>query len=298
MNFWQWATYRQLLCYLDPKRSNRHVKPAGSDSIEAPWKGTGRYRKDAMDKAEERAVQIQRDYYADTAHRYDDLHITEDQEHNFALQFMISTIKYLGIRSILDIGSGTGRALFQIKSELPGVTAVGIEPSAKLREVGHSKGLQKTELVDGDAMNLAYGDSSFDLVCEFGALHHIPVPSKAVSEMLRVSRRAIFISDCNNFGQGGRLSRLFKQTINAAGLWPLADKIKTRGKGYSVSEGDGLAYSYSVFNDYRQIKKLCKSVHMLNTLDSGPNLYRTATHVAVLGVKHPLDTMDRPRAIG
>lgn len=241
---------------------------------------------DASGNVSSEAVRIQRAYYADTAHHYDQVHVHEDDEHAFALTFMISVIKSMGIKSILDVGSGTGRGLLRIKRELPGIAAVGIEPSQELRAIGHSKGLSATELIDGDALNMAFGDGSFDLVCEFGVLHHIPVPSKAVSEMLRVARKAIFISDSNNFGQGGGLSRLLKQTINSVGLWQFACQIKTKGKGYTVTEGDGLGYSYSVFNNYRQIAKTCKSVHLLNTTGGGgPNLYRTATHVALLGIK-------------
>jgi hypothetical protein len=70
------------------------------------------------------------------------------------------------------------------------------------------------------------------------------------------------------------------------GLWPVVDFIKTRGRGFKISEGDGLAYSYSVFNDYGRIREQCKSVHLINTVDAGSNLYRTATHVALLGLKH------------
>jgi ubiquinone/menaquinone biosynthesis C-methylase UbiE len=241
-----------------------------------------------LDAAAQSAVELQRAYYAETAHRYDDMHVHEDDEHGFALRFMISIVEYLGIQSILDIGCGTGRGLLKIKREMPNIAAVGIEPSPELRKVGHQKGLLEAELIDGDAMNLTFPDGSFDIVCEFGALHHIPVPSKAVSEMLRVSRKAIFISDSNNFGQGTKFSRLLKQAINATGLWPLADLIKTKGKGYTISQGDGLAYSYSVFNNYRQITEKCESVHFLNTVNAGPNLYRTASHVALIGIKRQI----------
>jgi len=239
----------------------------------------------SRDIATEDEISIQRKYYAETASNYDGMHVHDDHEHNFALRFMLSVAKHLGARSILDVGSGTGRCLSEIKVEMPNVTVVGIEPSAELREVGYSKGILETELIDGNALNLAFDDGSFDIVCEFGALHHIPVPSKAVSEMLRVSRKMIFISDCNNFGNGSKISRLLKQTINAVGLWTLADLIKTKGKGYTMSQGDGLAYSYSVFNDFRQVRAACESIHLLNTLDAGPNLYRTASHVALLGIK-------------
>jgi ubiquinone/menaquinone biosynthesis C-methylase UbiE len=235
----------------------------------------------------EAAIEIQKRYYAETAERYDSIHGNDNVEHNFALQFMISACRYLGIQSILDVGSGTGRALLEVKAAIQGISVIGVEPSRELRKVGYSKGLEETELVDGDAMKLNYQDGSIDLVCEFGALHHIPVPSKAVAEMMRVARKAIFISDCNNFGQGSRLSRLIKQGINSAGLWPLAYRIKTKGLGYTISENDGLAYSYSVFNDFAQIEKNCASVHLFNPLPARPNLYRSASHVALLGLKYP-----------
>jgi ubiquinone/menaquinone biosynthesis C-methylase UbiE len=237
------------------------------------------------DATSQDAVRIQRAYYAETAHRYDDMHVNEDDEHSFALRFMISTLTHLGVRSVLDIGCGTGRGLLKIKQYLPHIDVVGIEPSAELRQIGHANGLSEAELIDGNGEALVFADASVDLVCEFGALHHIPRPAQAVAEMLRVARKAIFISDSNNFGQGGRLGRLSKQVFNTARLWPLVDWIKTKGKGYTISEGDGLAYSYSVFNDYKQVRAKCKSIHLLSTSDSGPNLYRTSTHVALLGIK-------------
>jgi ubiquinone/menaquinone biosynthesis C-methylase UbiE len=234
--------------------------------------------------AQRDAVLKQRAYYAATAEQYDKAHRGE-AERSLALFFFSAALNYLGISSILDIGSGTGVALLKIKEDRPGIVVTGVEPSAELRKVGQAKGLSETELVEGDAMKLQFDDGSFDLVCEFGALHHIPEPSKAVSEMLRVARKAIFISDCNNFGHGSKLSRFLKQTIRAAGLWPVANLIKTRGKGYTISEGDGLAYSYSVFDNYKQIARECSAVHLLSDDGSGPNLYRTAGHVALLGIK-------------
>jgi len=234
---------------------------------------------------DQEAVALQRAYYAETSAHYDQMHVHGDDEHGFGLSFLISTIGHFGMCSVLDVGCGTGRGLLRIKESFPGIRAMGVEPSKELREMGHSKGLSQSELVDGDAMDLAFPDESFDVVCEFGALHHIPFPSKATSEMLRVARKAIFISDSNNFGQGGRLSRVVKQTINSLGLWPVANYIKTRGKGYSISEGDGIGYSYSVFNDYGQITRACESVHIMNTAKGGLNLYRTASHVALLGLK-------------
>lgn len=230
-------------------------------------------------------ISIQREYYRKTAAQYDSSHITSTGEHDFALTFMVSMLGFLGVQSVLDIGSGTGRGIVKVRASNPHLKVVGIEPSEALRQVGYEKGLKREELIDGDAQRLNFADGEFDLVCEFGALHHMPDPHKAVSEMLRVARKAIFISDGNNFGQGGGLARTTKQLLQAVHLWGAADFIKTRGKGYAISEGDGLFYSYSVFSDYPQISRKCKSVHLMNTTCAKRNLYRTASHIALLGIK-------------
>lgn len=172
-------------------------------------------------------VNIQRSYYAATAARYDDMQISEQDEHQFALAMFSSMIEFHGYKSVLDVGSGTGPALRYLKSRHPGVRFVGIEPVEALRQAGHAAGLSGEELRDGDANALDFADGEFDLVCEFAVLHHVPKPSRVVDEMLRVSQQAIFISDANNFGQGGAASRCVKRAINALGLWGLFDWIRT-----------------------------------------------------------------------
>jgi SAM-dependent methyltransferase len=228
---------------------------------------------------------IQQRYYAETAHEYNDKHLHRDDEHYFALSLLVAAIEHFGFQSVLDLGSGTGRAPLFIKQRNPDITVRGIEPVKELREIGYSMGLLQEELVEGDAADVDANDGDFDVVCEFGVLHHVRHPHVVVSEMLRVAKRAVFISDSNNFGQGAFAQRTLKQLLNALGLWKVADLVKTGGKGYRISEGDGLSYSYSVFNDYKQIKDRCECVHLLNTTGGGINLYRSAPHVALLGVK-------------
>lgn len=235
----------------------------------------------ALKKAEE----IQKQYYTTTASQYDTMHIGKGDEHFFSLSFLLGVLDFLDVRSILDVGSGTGRALRFLKEHCPEIKIVGIEPVEALREIGYANGLSKHELIDGDATQLNFDDGAFDLVCEFGVLHHIRKPELAVKEMLRVADKAIFISDSNNFGQGTWLSRSAKQVFNFVGMWKIIDLIKTKGKGYSITEGDGLAYSYSVFNNYKLIKAHCRRIHILNTIGNGINPYKTAGHLALLGIK-------------
>jgi ubiquinone/menaquinone biosynthesis C-methylase UbiE len=230
-------------------------------------------------------VAIQREYYRRTAGEYDALHLEGEGEHEFALAILSSMISFLEIRSLIDIGAGTGRALLGLRQHHPGVTLVGIEPSPELRAIGRAKGLSDRQLIDGDGAALDFADNAFDVACAFGVLHHVARPGQVVAEMLRVAAKAVFISDSNSFGQGPAPLRLLKQALHAARLWPLANFIKTRGKGYVLTEGDGLAYSYSVFQDYPSIRRACRSVHIINTTPAGVDPYRSATHVALLGLK-------------
>ena len=228
-------------------------------------------------------ARIQRDYYADTAQAYEGMHDAE--EHKFCLSFLLGCTDYFGWQSILDVGTGTGRNLNRMAERRPNLILKGVEPADGLREQGYRSGIPQEMLVAGDGTALQFADGEFDVVCSFGVLHHIKQPEMAVAEMLRVAKKAVFISDSNNFGQGSFGKRAFKQAAHALGLWRAVNLISTRGKGYMISEGDGLFYSYSVFNNYKQIKSQCKSIHIFNPVNGGFNPYRTATHVGLLGVK-------------
>jgi len=52
-----------------------------------------------------------KDYYRKTAHLYDSLQIHNRDEHHIALLFLSGYLLDLGVKSLLDVGTGTGRAL-------------------------------------------------------------------------------------------------------------------------------------------------------------------------------------------
>jgi ubiquinone/menaquinone biosynthesis C-methylase UbiE len=230
-------------------------------------------------------IQAQRAYYAQTAAQYDAMHVSDRDEHSFSLALLLGLLEHFDIRSVLDVGSGTGRAVKWLKARRPDLRVVGVEPVAALREIGHKGGLSESELMDGDATKLPFKDGEFDLVAEFAVLHHIKDPSIPMKEMLRVARKAILISDSNNLGQGGTLIRFIKQSLHAVNLWKAADWVRTRGKGYHVSQEDGVFYSYTVFDHYPLLRQHCDTIHLVNTSGTGTNHKRQAPHVALLAIK-------------
>lgn len=218
-------------------------------------------------------IEIQRQYYAQTAYSYDEMHLEKDREHILALHLLAGYIEFYQIRSVLDVGAGTGRTILWLKNRFPDLIIKGIEPVAALREQGYKKGISCEDLLDGDAYQLPFPENSFDIVCEFAVLHHVREPEKMIQEMSRVASKMVGISDCNFMGQGSLPLRLLKYIIFSLRLWSIADWIKTKGKGYTISEGDGLAYSYSVYQSFSTLREYWKTLRITSTGGASDTLF-------------------------
>lgn len=210
------------------------------------------------------AVAIQRRYYTDTADRYDCMHAHEGADDPDVRKFILAILRMLDIQSLLDVGAGTGRSLSQWCTELHPAFVCGVEPVAALVQQGWTAGVHReTPLLQATGEALPFADASFDAVCEFSTLHHVADADAVVAEMLRVARRAVVIADCNRFGQGSFPGRLVKLLLYKTGLWGFFDYVRTRGKGYQISEGDGLFYSYSVYDSYHRVARWADRVILL-----------------------------------
>lgn len=242
------------------------------------------------------AVNEQQAYYERTAANYDQMHLRET-EHEFASAQLMGLMKFYQFDSLLDVGSGTGRVLRLAKSALPDIRVTGIEPVNGLREIGFANGLQKSELLDGNALNLQYDDNSWDIVCAFGILHHIPEPERAITEMCRVAKHGVFFSDLNNYGCGSLSQRVLSQTLHAMRLWKPFQYLKNGGKFEKFSEGDGIHYSYSLFDSLPTIRRKFPQTHLTNTKGNASNLYRGCSHISVFAITDPVSLESRRVAL-
>lgn len=222
------------------------------------------------------AVKIQREYYHETASQYDTMHRHEGVDDDECRALILSVLRTLDIHSLLDVGSATGRGLTEFAAALPGTLVCGIEPVGALVRQGVSAGnTAAVSLLQGSGEALPFADGSFDVVSEFSILHHVPQPSKVVSELLRVARRAVVIVDSNRFAQGSWPTRIFKLVLYKIGLWHAFNFVRTGGKRYQISEGDGLFYSYSIYDSYDAVARWADRIHILA---SGPTRSRSWFH--------------------
>src|SRR5580704_12260153 len=103
--------------------------------------------------------------YSDLAHLYDSLfgRVFVDHEHE-----VIESLPFRPDQRVLEVGVGTGISL---NAYPPYVHVVGIDPSADMLAQAEKKSRENKwtniELKQGDALNLAFPDNSFDDVTTF-----------------------------------------------------------------------------------------------------------------------------------
>jgi ubiquinone/menaquinone biosynthesis C-methylase UbiE len=229
-------------------------------------------------------------YYESTAAGYEDAHVHAGDEHYIALEYISGLCDTVRADTLLDVGAGTGRGVAFLRKRRPNMTVTGLEPVDGLRAEAAQLGIEG--IVGGDGNSLPFGDESHDVVIATGVLHHVPDPSKVVAEMLRVARKAVVISDSNRFGQSSMPANLVKLALKATRTWPAYMALRTKGKGHLYSEGDGVFYSYSIFDSFDQMAAWSPRTFVIPTgTGSLPRPTTggllTSTHGVIASVREP-----------
>jgi len=101
--------------------------------------------------------------------------------------FVLEKLDNPAYHSILDIGCGTGAVLAAIANRNQKInTLAGIDISPEMVNIASKRLGVRADLRTGDAENLPWKDSSFDVVLCLDSFHHYPNPRKALFEMNRV----------------------------------------------------------------------------------------------------------------
>ena len=209
-------------------------------------------------------VAHQRAYYRETASRYDAMH--PFTQHYVGLRHVAVYLSALSAKTVLDTGCGTGLALRYLKDALPQLELHGNDPSAELLRIATERhGVSAHHLTCVGSERLPYEDNQFDAVVETGMLHHVPDPQSVVLEMVRVARRAVFISDTNMFGMGGVISRLAKLGLHSIGALRLVNRRRRGGNDWYYTAEDGIAWDYSVFESLPALRDACAEVLVIPT---------------------------------
>ncbi len=110
------------------------------------------------------------------------------------LRAMIRQVDLSKVKSILDIGCGTGILYEVLREENYQGKYTGTDLSPDMLEVGRKR-YKGIDLRTMDCEKLDFPSKSHDVVFMRSVLHHIPNPVNAIKEMKRVSKKTIIIGE-------------------------------------------------------------------------------------------------------
>jgi SAM-dependent methyltransferase len=132
-------------------------------------------------------------------------------------------------KSVIDVGCGAGRHSFEAFRRGADVVAFD-QDAAELNDVdtilqamqeqGEAPASATAEAVKGDALDLPYGDASFDCVVASEILEHVPQDDRAIDELVRVLK------------PGGRLAVTVPRWLPEKICWILSDEYHANEGGH------------------------------------------------------------------
>jgi ubiquinone/menaquinone biosynthesis C-methylase UbiE len=104
-----------------------------------------------------------------------------------------SAILDLSPETFLDAGCGEGFVSRYLRACCPGIEITGFDWNHQSVAMACSAN-PETPFIVADITRLPFRDQAFDVAGCFEVLEHLPKPEQALSELLRVSRRAVVLS--------------------------------------------------------------------------------------------------------
>ena len=210
-------------------------------------------------------VAAMKQYYERTAESYNSWHCNpaDKSSHNFAVREVLKLLAQDKRSTLLDVCCGTGRG---VRAALDaGYDAQGLDLSGHLLKIAETElKIPKERLHCADATKLPFTNNSFDVTCILGALHHSAMPQAIISEMIRVTRRAIVVSDAANQLHGGVKAILIKLGIfNPVYRLIFHRPPRTTRRLIKSSEGDGPTFDFTIEEIMPGIKACFQEVRCL-----------------------------------
>jgi len=120
-------------------------------------------------------------------------------------------------RTILDVGTGTGRAALMLARGGARVTAIDAsEPMLEVARARAAEQMVKVHFLRGDAHDLDFKDRSFDVVVCLRVLMHAPDWRRCLSELCRVADRLV-IFDYPSARSAAFVQSVMRRAFDAVG---------------------------------------------------------------------------------
>jgi SAM-dependent methyltransferase len=127
----------------------------------------------------------------------------------------------------LEIGCGTGHFSRWLAAKDLDVTGLDISPSM----LAEARRLDGLSYVEGDALNLPFGDRSFDLAVLITTLEFVADPLRALVEATRIARHGLMLGVLNRWSllalKHRRSGKTLWRSARFFGPWELTRLVRT-----------------------------------------------------------------------
>ncbi len=226
----------------------------------------------------------------------------------FVMYKIIQTFKgeLEGYRNMLDVAVGTGK--FAKPLQNAGFEVVGVDISKRMLVKACKKGAR--DLIRGDACNLPFLDSAFDISISISTLHLIKDWKLALREIIRVTKQSLFTVLREGLDYKATPNGVYKELLKkygysydhpGKGLWKLQEIIKpTRSifvTSYNTNINESIAflgekafsYQWNVPDDLHR-----KAMRELRRMFSKDETYGCDVYVHEWNVNAIRDCLSRP----
>jgi ubiquinone/menaquinone biosynthesis C-methylase UbiE len=134
----------------------------------------------------------------DTAQEAADYDAMDNREPNE--RFCADCLRFASFDRALDVGTGTALIPIAMCTRAPDLRMVGVDLAEHMLAIAR-KNVERAGLTARitlqriDAKALPFGDGEFEAVVSNSIIHHIPNPTHALGEMVRVAERFVFVRD-------------------------------------------------------------------------------------------------------
>lgn len=183
-------------------------------------------------------------FTAEMASKYDQWYQSPEGQYADALEreLFLRLVQPKRWESLLEVGCGTGHNLEFFKSL--GLEVTGIDSSEPMLRIAAEKLGSGVRLSLGQADELRFSDSSFDIVVLITLLEFLPNPREALMEAVRVARNRVYIGVLNKaslLGVARRVRSRFRKDIYSQArfytVWELERMLRGLDKASFVWKG-------------------------------------------------------------
>ncbi|MEM7351170.1 MAG: class I SAM-dependent methyltransferase [Acidobacteriota bacterium] len=168
-------------------------------------------------------------------------------------QFLFEHLHLAPRLTALDVGCGTGFPLLELADRLgPTSTVYGIDAwdhaVARARQKARVRGNTNVQVTHGDAADMPYDDSSFDLIVSNLGLNNFDNPTVVMAECRRVCAPAGRLALTTNLvGHMGEFYKIYEQTLVATGNSHRVDQLHRQEAHRATPEGLHSLFSQAGF---------------------------------------------------